>query len=308
MTKAGEIGQLTRNEELDRDYWNIVKGVGIFFIVLGHCCLPIMNYVYAFHVPLFFFVSGYLYSEKKYGDKPFDNFKRRMQSNWPKYIIIYIIYICLHNIFYNYQLLNVEASTYALGDIIEQIGLSVFFGGNEFLISPLWFVPVLVEASVMLGFIVAFSRKITNRVSIRLIVQFIIVTTITVVGYIIILQEIEMFAYLHIALVVMPYIWIGYLLRNYCKEIKNYLKWFIALPALVILIFYAKDHLISLKDRMIRPEMYIIALLGIYVCLFISVYIQKVKIIGKMFITMGVSTFFIMAFHFTIIRKKKQLV
>lgn len=154
----------------------------------------------------------------------------------------------------------------------------------------------------MLGFIVAFSRKITNRVSIRLIVQFIIVTTITVVGYIIILQEIEMFAYLHIALVVMPYIWIGYLLRNYCKEIKNYLKWFIALPALVILIFYAKDHLISLKDKLIRPEMYIIALLGIYVCLFISVYIQKVKIIGKMFITMGVSTFLIMAFHFTIIR------
>lgn len=118
---------MTRNEELDRDYWNTVKGVGIFFIVLGHCCLPIMNYVYAFHVPLFFFVSGYLYSEKKYGDKPFDNFKRRMQSNWPKYIIIYIIYICLHNIFYNYQLLNVEASTYALGDIIEQIGLSVFW-------------------------------------------------------------------------------------------------------------------------------------------------------------------------------------
>ena len=293
---------MIQNKELDKEYWNIVKGLGILFIVLGHCCFPIMNYVYAFHVPLFFFVSGYLYDENKYGDRPFDNFKRRMQSNWLKYVLIYVIYICLHNVFINFQLLNVEASVYSFSDVVKQIGLSIFFGGEEFLISPLWFVPVLVEASVMLGFIVTLSRKLSRNKAVRLIVQLVIVAIITIMGYVIHSQDIVMFAYFHVALIVMPYIWIGYLLRNYCASIKNYLKWYVAVLALVILILYAKDHLISLKDGFISPEMYIIAILGIYVCLYLSMLIQKVRRVNGLFITMGVSTFFIMAFHFTIIR------
>ena len=49
-------------------YWDIVKGIGIIAIVLGHSCYFAVGFVYLFHLALFFFVSGYLYSEKKYGD------------------------------------------------------------------------------------------------------------------------------------------------------------------------------------------------------------------------------------------------
>ena len=57
----------------DRQYWNITKGIGICLVVLGHVCSDISNYIYLFHLPLFFFVSGFLYNEKKYGDDPFLN-------------------------------------------------------------------------------------------------------------------------------------------------------------------------------------------------------------------------------------------
>ena len=50
-------------------YWDIVKGIGIIAIVLGHSCYFAVGFVYLFHLALFFFVSGYLYSEKKYGDR-----------------------------------------------------------------------------------------------------------------------------------------------------------------------------------------------------------------------------------------------
>lgn len=47
---------------------DISKGIGIILVVLGHCNIP-MNWaiiIYSFHMPLFFFLSGYLFSIKKY--------------------------------------------------------------------------------------------------------------------------------------------------------------------------------------------------------------------------------------------------
>lgn len=58
------------------DYLNIAKGIGIILVVIGHC-IPdystdsgvsdpllrmIYNAIYSFHMPLFFFISGYLTS------------------------------------------------------------------------------------------------------------------------------------------------------------------------------------------------------------------------------------------------------
>ena len=49
----------------DREYWNIMKGIGIICVVIGHSWMQMQNFVYAFHMPLFFFISGYLYDEEK---------------------------------------------------------------------------------------------------------------------------------------------------------------------------------------------------------------------------------------------------
>lgn len=44
-----------------RDYtWDVVRGIGILMVVLGHCAMrPLVDFVYLFHMGLFFFVSGY---------------------------------------------------------------------------------------------------------------------------------------------------------------------------------------------------------------------------------------------------------
>jgi fucose 4-O-acetylase-like acetyltransferase len=45
-------------------YLDLAKGVGILLVVLGHMKLPIyiIKIIYSFHMPLFFFLSGYIYS------------------------------------------------------------------------------------------------------------------------------------------------------------------------------------------------------------------------------------------------------
>lgn len=51
------------------DYLDIAKGFGIFLIVLGHNNIPIAlyNWLYSFHVPLFFIISGFLYRNQTPG-------------------------------------------------------------------------------------------------------------------------------------------------------------------------------------------------------------------------------------------------
>lgn len=44
---------------------DVAKGFGISFVVAGHCGVSILGInVYAFHMPLFFFISGYLFRPK----------------------------------------------------------------------------------------------------------------------------------------------------------------------------------------------------------------------------------------------------
>lgn len=41
---------------------DIAKGLGIFLVVLGHTYRknPVQNWIYSFHMPLFFILSGWL--------------------------------------------------------------------------------------------------------------------------------------------------------------------------------------------------------------------------------------------------------
>ncbi|MGE5598368.1 MAG: acyltransferase family protein [Bacteroidota bacterium] len=59
---AGTDGT-ARAEHLD-----LMKGVGILLVVWGHTMEPRSAYIYSFHMPLFFFVSGCLYRERPAGE------------------------------------------------------------------------------------------------------------------------------------------------------------------------------------------------------------------------------------------------
>ncbi|MFC6998652.1 acyltransferase family protein [Rufibacter roseus] len=55
--------------ENERFLWvDYAKAIGIFLVVLAHTPLwtPAQNFIYVFHMPLFFFISGYLFSHRKH--------------------------------------------------------------------------------------------------------------------------------------------------------------------------------------------------------------------------------------------------
>lgn len=42
---------------------DIAKGIGMIFVLIGHLQVPsiLKNYLYSFHMPLFFFLGGTIY-------------------------------------------------------------------------------------------------------------------------------------------------------------------------------------------------------------------------------------------------------
>ena len=65
--------------ETERMHWlDVVKGIGIILVVIGHIYSnrTVFNWLYSFHMPLFFIAAGLVYRKKPI----LDDIRRRIQS------------------------------------------------------------------------------------------------------------------------------------------------------------------------------------------------------------------------------------
>lgn len=137
------------------DYLDMVKGVGIFFVALGHVeyiSTPLRVWISSFHMPLFFIVSGLLMAIK---NEPNADFKASVIRKFKGIIIPYIWFSLSYfiiDIFNLYIIKNIDRRTF----IMDTISSVTFYG-----MSVLWFLPALFLASI--GFLYLknyFSDKI----------------------------------------------------------------------------------------------------------------------------------------------------
>lgn len=73
-----------------KTYIDIARGIGIILLVLGHIVTGntyLFNWIYSFHMPLFFFLSGMVANEKKLNNFP-DYVKRKAKSRILPYFVI----------------------------------------------------------------------------------------------------------------------------------------------------------------------------------------------------------------------------
>ena len=69
------------------NYIDLMKGIGIFLVVSGHAGSPFVDWIYSFHMGLFFWISGYTFAIK-----PLPNFqcflKKKKTKFWGKQLKI----------------------------------------------------------------------------------------------------------------------------------------------------------------------------------------------------------------------------
>lgn len=290
---------------VDKEYWNIVKGIGIVLVVVGHVCWDLTHYIYLFHLPLFFFVSGFLYNEKKYGDDPYMHIGNRLKSSWSKYVVLYTGLILLHNVMFSHNMLEDGAYWYSKKDILVKISEATLGMGKELMGGTLWFIPVLVISTCILGFIVTFSRRIydiCHKTWLKILFQIVCVLGFTVVGYVLEVKYIDLPAHMQISWVVMPFLWLGYIIRNYNFDFMKYLNLFVSIGCFVVLYVASKHYWLDLVFQSVYPYMHIVAFLGIYMSLYLAKVIQKIKVVNRVFDTFGKASFWIMFVHFPLFK------
>lgn len=154
-----------------------IKGYGMLLVIAGH-----MNYaligntfftlIYSFHMPLFFFLSGYLFTSKLH--IPYIDFvKKRAKALLLPYVLFFII-SALYGYFIRPLLSKTEFPHMNMVDMMEALFLS---GGKltDVLLYnfPLWFLPLLFISEILFYWFVKINRK---DVIIGLLIVIILVT------------------------------------------------------------------------------------------------------------------------------------
>ncbi len=126
---------------------SIAKGICIILMVVGHSGCPdwLGRFIYLFHMPVFFFVSGYLFKEKYLIETK--NFViRRIKTLWWPFVKWSLIFLVLHNCLTWCGIYNVAYSWADAGRKVLQIFTMT---GSEQLLGGFWFLKELLYASVL---------------------------------------------------------------------------------------------------------------------------------------------------------------
>ncbi len=143
----------TKQREISLD---VAKGMCILLMVMGHAGCPewFRRFSYFFHMPVFFFISGMLLSDRYLDDQRTGIVKKLKGYYWP-FLKWTVIFILLHNAFVSLHVINVE--TYGWRDLLERLLRTVTMTGGEQLLGGYWFLISLTWASigsiVVLGFL-----------------------------------------------------------------------------------------------------------------------------------------------------------
>lgn len=111
-------------KQVNRIEWiDIAKGIGIFLMVIGHTGIPqyLSNWIYSFHMPMFFVLSGILYNHEKY-----KSFRALLKARLYSLCIPYLVFTVVAFV-----------GMRALG-LVEWVELYKGWSGYA-----LWFIPVL---------------------------------------------------------------------------------------------------------------------------------------------------------------------
>ncbi len=246
-------------------YLDIAKGLGIILVVWAHAKGPYSKYIYQFHMPLFFIISGYLHNNR--------NTFRAFLNN--KIRSIYLPFVTC-----NLFIIALKLWIYPSG-IEKNLVLAVqtlfalnkdgqFFGAT-------WFLGALFIISIAYKIV---DEYIENTPWKRLII------TACFVSLAVVAFEIKFPLMFSRTLILGMFYAIGYFVKCYQKELKSFDHWWLAAAGGIVFVVIGRYNSANMGTNEYRyPFAFVFgALLATYVVIFLSREMerrQQVWIIGK---------------------------
>lgn len=283
-----------RNPQID-----IIKGVGICLMVLGHCGSPITHFIYLFHMPIFFIVSGYVFN-LSYSDS-FDGIKKlfikRLKGLWIPFAVFSVLYVLLWNIFVRAHIYDADFKTSQ--EIVKGIVKVCIFtceGGQ--MSGAFWFLRTLFFTTIGYGII----EYILNLLQLKHKFYFHVLFAIGVftVGYLMSIKQISLYG---LDLVFVSYIFFafGRILQKYpMTELQNKRAFVFIIASFSVLLVCNDAGMVDMSKRQYTsPWFYVVSSIsGWFLMYSVSSMLLKSNILTAVFSYLGKKTISIIALHF----------
>ncbi len=141
--------------------YDILKGIGILLVIICHAGLDgfLKDFIYTFHMPLFFFVSGCFFRDLKFEDYIVKNFKQL--------IIPYFLFLFTMVVVRNFRSLDVQSFMYSM---ISSLGsLDPLDESDRYMFESIWFLICLFNVRILYWLInKIFSGNLKYKLSVSL--------------------------------------------------------------------------------------------------------------------------------------------
>lgn len=275
----------------------IAKGIGILLMVLGHsgCPMYMIRFIYMFHVPLFFLMSGYCFKEKYLQDSKTFLWRRIKGLYWP--LVKYnILFIALHNVLCSIHIypesLRWGEHVYS-GILGNSIKIATHLQYSEPLLGGFWFLRELFLGSVLAYFAMRLTGKYRKYAF----------SPLVIIGVLFRHFDIDIFPH-HIAINFMvfyaaAFVAFGYTMKGVFKKIPNNKIVVLSLIIVTIVsaIVYPKHEVFNQTTLSMLPYL-ITSTCGTFMVLLLSKRITRMTSLASFFSFCGNNTLTILTWHF----------
>ena len=270
---------------------SIAKALGIILMVMGHagCSEYLHDFIYLFHMPLFFFLSAYFFRDAKVVDSGRQYVVRKFKNLYWPYIKWSIIFLLLHNLFYR---IGFYDNNLSWQELLVNVKCSVRgMWQGERMLGAYWFLISLFWESLLFGLIIWVKHKTKFRYF-----DLIAVVLLFLVGY---YAPIDLLV--NREMVILPIFYLGYWAGTHKMDFsisRSHLL--IALLVCLSLLCYFATFMkvVVAQGEFSNPILFIIgSMAGIYLIIILSGLIKSLRV-GRWIDIVGGGTMSILTFHF----------
>lgn len=288
-----------KNSKPRKVYIDIAKCIGIICVVCGHCGIT-KQFVYQFHMPLFMFLSGYLYN----------SIHNENCSNVGKYLLskiktIYLpfvgyelFFLLIHNPLVKINLINELSnnSYFSLKETVVDAVKILTMGYGETMVGALWYLIALFEVIIIATILLFIGSVLEKKVKKGLGIVFV---TIMVIGLYAISFRFSLPRNLNKTLILLVFYMIGIVFKKAESHIKYGRHIFIPL-IIVPIIISINNWNESWSSNKTAALAFVSALTGILSIYQLSILLAEYfpKIFKKVMCYIGKNSMGILVFHF----------
>lgn len=287
-----------RNTEID-----ILKGIAIILMVLGHAHFPANKFIHLFHMAVFFIASGYFYKSKYSADiKSLKNFAiKKIKTLYIPFVVYNIVFLICNNLFYKYNIINMESNDVLYTDIlsyIKSIFLILSFHGAQTLGGATWFLQCLFGITISYCLIDFIINKVIKSGKANLYIQAIIAIIFSFIGFVCNIKNINLYGLERIFSCYILY-WIGILVKNIKYENNfKYATVKIVISFIVLLIINNMGYIALSENYYTNPIFLIIASVTGWIFLYNISYVLNINTyLRKIFSYIGENSMAILILH-----------